>query len=444
MRPPRSPHRVRSIALATLATVLVAAAGACGGDDVAGGDAAPSSSSGAANASGDPGASPAGGSAGDFTSFADVIPAGVSGAGHVVGVFDATALDAMGLPTPAADDADLVRYLDDVTQSLGRTGLGESFDGLSCTTACEPDRYGEDVVEALGYAPLAFDRAVLVGEPPSSLTILQGGGVDPDDVVAAFDGDDGYRVEPAGRGVRITSDCAPRRTRCVEPGPRDELGRGVHVYVDDTWRAISVDPDAVDAFVARIDGGGDPLPTDAPERTVLAWADDLEVVSGQGWAPMAGQRCADDDLPDARAALAGTGARGAGDPAPVVLRVALTDDADADAAADAVEAATAEGAGCGSTSSIVSDYLEDLRVAVDGADVTLTATAADTVPARWPNAPADELPRGAIWTQLLLRADLPWSRPAQEGDEAGTSGTSGPGSPGSTGTSNIDGTGWGS
>ncbi|MCB1006061.1 MAG: universal stress protein, partial [Acidimicrobiales bacterium] len=344
----------------------------------------------------------------------------------------------------AADDADLVRYLDDVTQSLGRTGLGESFDGLSCTTACEPDRYGEDVVEALGYAPLAFDRAVLVGEPPSSLTILQGGGVDPDDVVAAFDGDDGYRVEPAGRGVRITSDCAPRRTRCVEPGPRDELGRGVHVYVDDTWRAISVDPDAVDAFVARIDGGGDPLPTDAPERTVLAWADDLEVVSGQGWAPMAGQRCADDDLPDARAALAGTGARGAGDPAPVVLRVALTDDADADAAADAVEAATAEGAGCGSTSSIVSDYLEDLRVAVDGADVTLTATAADTVPARWPNAPADELPRGAIWTQLLLRADLPWSRPAQEGDEAGTSGTSGPGSPGSTGTSNIDGTGWGS
>ncbi|MEZ5206977.1 MAG: hypothetical protein R2690_08345 [Acidimicrobiales bacterium] len=218
----------------------------------------------------------------------------------------------------------------------------------------------------------------------------------------------------------------------------------MHVYVDDTWRAISVDPDAVDAFVARIDGGGDPLPTDAPERTVLAWADDLEVVSGQGWAPMAGQRCADDDLPDARAALAGTGARGAGDPAPVVLRVALTDDADADAAADAVEAATAEGAGCGSTSSIVSDYLEDLRVAVDGADVTLTATAADTVPARWPNAPADELPRGAIWTQLLLRADLPWSRPAQEGDEAGTSGTSGPGSPGSTGTSNIDGTGWGS
>ncbi len=435
MRPPRSLHRARSIALAALATVLVAAAGACGGgNDVGGGDAAPSSSSGAADAAGSPGAASPGEAKGDFTSFADVIPAGVSGAGHVVGVFDATALDGMGLTTPATDDADLIRYLDDVTQSVGRTGLGESFDGLSCTRECDPDRYGQDVVEAFGYAPLAFDRAVLVGEPPSSLTILQGGDVLPDDVVAAFDGDEGYRVEPAGRGMRITSDCAPRQTRCVEPGPRDALGRGVHVYVDDTWRAISVDPDAVDAFVARIDGGADALPDDAPERTVLAWADDLEVVAGQGWAPMAGQLCADDDLPDARAALAGTGERGAGDPAPVVLRVALADDADADAAADAVEAATAEGAGCGSTSSIVSDYLDDLQVDVDGADVTLTATAADTVPARWPGAPSEDLPRGAIWTQLLLRADLPWSRPAQEGDEAGTS---------SPGTSNIGGTGTG-
>jgi len=371
--------------------------------DATGSSAAPAAPDG--TASGDRSSSPSSQTSdgdGGWAAFADVIPASATGPGHELALFDTSAVLDLGVTPPAVDDADFAWFLQDVSVAVGSAvPTATAWDGLGCAGGCDPDTHGPDFADAMGYQPLGFDRVAVVGAPPGTLMILQGG-IDPDAVAAAFEDEPTYTVAPDGDAIRVDSDCPPMQVRCVEPSIRDNLGRGLHLYADGTWTAISLDPADIEAFVAAVTDGSGALAPDAPEIEVLGWADELDLLAGAGWAPAADATCGSTELPDATAALTGiTGDPVSGDAA-VVERVRLA------ATGDDVPSLDEDPAlGC------LGEPIETIgpiEATVTDGVVTLTAPITETYEPFWLDAPT--VTRGAAWAALHARRDLPWGTPA--------------------------------
>lgn len=360
-----------------------------------------------------------------FADLAGLIPsAAVDDGAHVV-FEDLTGLAKAGASRLDPSDPDLegseyTRALDELTKATGIGGV--SFDGGRCGE-CQPKAYAADWRAAFGFDPLAADRAVLVGQKPRELTLLSGG-IDPGALADAFEGDPTYAVVRTGSAVQIDSNCEPARARCVEAGTRDELGRGLHLWSDGAVTAISFDPGLVTGVADLATGkpGAEGLPADDPVRTILGWADELELVSGAGSRPDppgdAPLGCLA-DLPDAAgapeavAALLGvgplpggdgsTGAGGTSGGIRLVQRVEVGSPAGAKTVSGLLERVYGDEV-C-PPSPPFAEVVDDVSVTTDGSVVTATAVIIEPVgDARDDPPPAN----GSLWRELWDRRQVPY------------------------------------
>jgi hypothetical protein len=215
-----------------------------------------------------------------FAALADYIPTDRLDDAPVF--FETTdGLDDFGIELPPAGGDDYIPRLQDAFYAVGAS---LQHTGVDCGECADSDDYAATWKEAMGYEPYQAQRAIQVGTTPSLLTIFAGG-IDGDSVASAFEGDEAYEQADAGDGFRIDSTCENLEQLCEEPGPRDQIGRGLHLYVEDDLVAISVDRAMIDGVVAVVDGDDEPVPEDSHVRQSLRWADELDLQSGTGAIP---------------------------------------------------------------------------------------------------------------------------------------------------------------
>lgn len=345
-----------------------------------------------------------------FAAMGSLIPLEAVGDEPSVTFEHLAAVGDVGYEIPGVDDPDLVAAVSDLSVGTGMgIGLGGVWDGLRCTE-CDPDAYGTSFEEAMGFAPGAPDRVIVVGRPPKELALLAGG-VDPDELAAAFDGDDTYTVERDGDEVRISSSCEPGEVRCTEPGPRDPLGRGLHLWSDGPFTAISTDPDLVDGVATAAESGDGAIESDHPLMTVLAAADELALVVGAGGVPREPDRWAEacgeaagvqSGIPAGAMSVVGLRSDGS-EGVEMVLAVDVADEAEVAEVAALLDDVFA-GEQC-MNGQPYADVFDVAAAEVDGERVSVSAEVIVTSPRGSDGA---EAPRGSIWSDLLLKRELPY------------------------------------
>lgn len=386
-----------------LVVMLLGAVGCGSGDGGDGSDDGGVPSDDPAESSDESGSSP---TAGGFAALGSLIPEAAVGDEPTVLFEHLAALGDLGFELPATADPDYVLGLNDTKAG---TGAGTTCDGLDCRE-CDADAYGASFEEAMGFAPGAPERVIVVGRSSDELALLEGG-VDPDELAAAFDGDETYTVERDGDTVRISSSCEVGEALCTEEGPRDKLGRGLHVWSDGEVTALSFVPDLVDGVAAAAESGDGTLEADHPLLTVLAAADELDLVVGTGGVPPSRnawvQSCGEsagvtEGIPEGTMVLVGVGPTGS-DGMEMVLAVDVADESDADDVATLFDELFA-GEQCLNRQPF--DELFDMEAAeVDGSRVSVSGEVIGTAPR---SSDGTDAPRGSIWRDLWLKRELPY------------------------------------
>jgi hypothetical protein len=347
-----------------------------------------------------------------FVGLGALIPEVAVGDDPLLVFEDVAAIREAGFEIPTEGEQDQADVITDLYWALR---VGHGWDGLGCERCGFDDDYAASFRDAMGYAPGAPDRVVVVGRGDGALALLDGG-IDPDELASAFEGDDTYTVERDGDEVRISSSCEVAEFGCVEGRPSDELGRGLHLWSDGRVTAISFDPRPVDATAAVASSGEGALAAGDPLMAVLAAADDLALLVGAGGPPLDPdpwmEFCSDGvaaagDAPEVTSSLLGVRAA---DPrsAELVVSVDVADESDATAAAGLLDEALA-GDRCTVRGTTPTPYAEHFDVApadVDGVTVTVSAEVLRTFTRATDGV---EAPRGALWNEIWFRQDLPYA-----------------------------------